>query len=171
MVRPRRPTLRKQWMRRLPPSAHPHPHAGGRDDRQVCWRRNWPPAGEREVESASGPAGWPTLRQALALPNAPDITTTKGLRASAIIAPCRPAAPCALPRWRRSPMGAVRADSRWRRRATHCARIRRACRCSPAISGRASSRALRVLGAAGVAGGAGRARAPRSGETRLKADR
>src|ERR1039458_5995806 len=33
--------------------------------------------------------------------NAPDITTLKGLRASAIIAPCRPAAPCALPRWRR----------------------------------------------------------------------
>src|ERR1022692_989079 len=28
--------------------------------------------------------------------------TTQGLRASAIIAPCRPAAPCALPWWRRS---------------------------------------------------------------------
>src|ERR1017187_6595974 len=63
---------------------------------------------------------WLTLRQAQALLNAPDIATTKGPRDRAIIAPCRPAAPCALPRWRRSPMGAVRADSRWRRRATHC---------------------------------------------------
>ena len=52
------------------------------------------------------------------LPNAPDITTTKAC-ASAPSAPCRPAAPCALPRWRRSPMGAVRADSRRRRRSPH----------------------------------------------------
>ena len=40
---------------------------------------------------------------------------------------------------------------------------------APAISGRASSRAFPVLGAAGVAGGAGRARAPRSGRKQADA--
>ena len=49
------------------------------------------------------------------LPNAPDITTTKAC-ASAPSAPCRPAAPCASARWPRAPTGAVRADSRRRRR-------------------------------------------------------
>src|ERR1022692_2489268 len=59
---------------------------------------------------------WLTLRQAQALLNAPDIATTKGPRDRAIIAPCRPAAPCASARWPRAPTGAVRADSRRRRR-------------------------------------------------------
>ena len=56
-------------------------------------------AGIARVKSAKsigvGSGVWLTLRQAQALLNAPDITKTKGLRASAIIAPCRPAAPCA----------------------------------------------------------------------------
>ena len=39
---------------------------------------------ERKVESASGLANWPTLRQAQAL--APDITTTKRLHVRAILA-------------------------------------------------------------------------------------
>jgi hypothetical protein len=42
------------------------------------------PREERKVESASGLANWPTLRQAQAL--APDITTTKRLHVRAILA-------------------------------------------------------------------------------------
>src|ERR1035441_1564134 len=57
------------------------------------------PAGIARVESAksigvrSGKLAHPAAGGVAV--NAPDITTLKGLRASAIIAPCRPAAPCA----------------------------------------------------------------------------
>ena len=61
---------------------------------------------------------------ASALPNAPDIATTRG-GATAPSLPCSSAAPSAGPRWRRSPMGAGRADSRWRRRSPHGRRMRR----------------------------------------------
>jgi len=60
--------------------------------------------------------------------NAPDITTTERLRDS-IIAPCCFVVRYAGLRWRHSPTGAVRADSRRRRRATHCARMRVSRRC------------------------------------------
>ena len=94
-----------------------------------------------------------SLKQAQSLPNAPGITTTKGLRDRAIFA-VLPAALFAGARWRRSPMGAVRADSRRRRRSPHGTRMRRSCRIvtrriASAVSDRASSRALRALGAAG----------------------
>src|ERR1019366_8164832 len=59
-----------------------------------------------------------------ALLNAPDIATTQGLR-EAIILAVLSAVRRAGPKWRRSPMGAVRADSQRRRRSPHCTRIRR----------------------------------------------
>jgi hypothetical protein len=88
-------------------------------------------AGIARVKSAKsigvGSGVWLTLRQAQALLNAPDITKTKGLRASAIIAPCRPAAPCALPHWWRPTMGAFQEHSRGRRRSPRGTRMRRSC--------------------------------------------
>jgi len=98
---------------------------GGRGDGQCATGagtgRRHRPREEREVESASGPAIWPSLRQAQALLNAPDIATAKGMRDHAIIVPCRSAVYYAGPRWR-PPMGAVRADSRRWRRSPHAAR-------------------------------------------------
>ena len=65
-----------------------HPPAGGRGDRQrpagAGTGRGRRPREARKVESASGLANWPTLRQAQAL--APDITTTKRLHVRAILA-------------------------------------------------------------------------------------
>jgi hypothetical protein len=57
---------------------------------------------------------------------------------------------CAGARWRRSPMGAGRVDSRWRRRSPHGTRIRRSCRCSasdlrPRFLARRPHRVLRLL--------------------------
>jgi integrase len=54
-----------------------------------CWRRNWPPASgcaksAKKIGLRTG--NWLSLKQAQALPNAPDITTTKGLRDRAITA-------------------------------------------------------------------------------------
>jgi hypothetical protein len=76
-------------------------------------------AGIARVKSAKsiGVRGgnWLSLKQAQALLNAPDITTTKGLRARSPSSPCCSAARYAGPRCRRSPMGAGRADSRRRR--------------------------------------------------------
>ena len=71
-------------------------------------------AGIQRVKSAKSidvrMGNWLSLKQAQALLNVPDITTTKGLRARAIIAVLLGGAlrRCAA---RRSPMGAVRADS------------------------------------------------------------
>jgi len=51
------------------------------------WRRDWPPASRARrarSRSASGVANWLALRQAQALPNAPDITTAKGLHRAII---------------------------------------------------------------------------------------
>ena len=64
---------------------------------------------------------------------------------------------CAGPRWQRSAMGAVRADSRRRRPSPHARECAGAVgmvteSIAPAISGRASSRAFPVLGAAGRVG-------------------
>jgi hypothetical protein len=76
---------------------HPHarhPPAAGRGDGQRLLAPERA-AGTARVKTAKSIAvcmgNWPTLRRAQALPNAPDITTLKGLRARAIIAPCRTA--------------------------------------------------------------------------------
>src|ERR1039458_933873 len=65
------------------------PHAGGRRDGQRAAAPE-PAAGIARVKSAKSmgvrSGKWLTLRQAQALLNAPDITTTQGLRDHAIIA-------------------------------------------------------------------------------------
>jgi hypothetical protein len=117
MVRPRRPTLRKQWIQR--PYAR---HASPIRTPAVAATHNAPLAPElpdrhrarekREVDRRK-------VRQVAHRPARPRRSRTrrtsplpKGLRNRAIIAPCCSAVRSAGPRWRRSPMGALRADSR-----------------------------------------------------------
>ena len=130
MVRPRRPTLRKQWIQR--PYAR---HASPIRTPAVAATHNAPLAPElpdrhrarekREVDRRK-------VRQVAHRPARPRRSRTrrtsplpKGLRNRAIIAPCCSAVRSAGPRWRRSPMGALRADSRRRRQAPHGTRMRR----------------------------------------------
>jgi len=87
-----------------------------------CWRRKI--ARRRRAREArsrlrSRRANWPTLRQAQALQKRAHIATTKRPCARAIIAPRCSAVRCAGPRSPRSPMGAVRGDSRRRPRLPH----------------------------------------------------
>jgi hypothetical protein len=101
---------------------------------------------------------------------APDIATTLGLRDCAS-SPCCSAVRSEVRdggahRW--ALFGRIHARGDGRRAARGCAG---ADGVAPALSGRASSRGLRVLGAAGRGGGAARPSASRSGKNRPKADR
>jgi len=107
--------------------AHPHPRAGGRGGGPRAAAEL--AAGGAGVKSAKSigvrTATWRTRRQALALLNVPDIATAKGLRAAPSSRRAARRLRCAGPRWRRLPMGAFRADSRWRRRPPHGTRMQR----------------------------------------------
>ena len=81
--------IRNYGRGRLPHGAHPHPHAGGAPTHNG---RRAPEltAGIGRVNSAKSigvcTGNWPTLRQAQAPLNAPDITTAQEARDSAIVA-------------------------------------------------------------------------------------
>jgi hypothetical protein len=106
----------------LGPTRHPVPGVLLVDSRAAS---NTPQ--EREVESASGPAGGSPSGWCGAPERAGHHDHPRGC-ATAPSSPGRAAVRYASPRRRLSPMGAGRADSRRRRRATHGTRMRRTCR-------------------------------------------
>src|ERR1039457_7087462 len=108
----------RRWLSRPPQSQPPVTR---------YWRRNWPP-GIARVKSAK------VDRRQVRAGGAPfkgSRTRTRGTSppprggAPAPSSPCCSAVRCAAARWRCSPMGAFRADSRCRRRSPHGTRTRR----------------------------------------------